>query len=258
MSQDIVDLDRVIADGGFGGTVTVGTIPVGDVGGDLKDSPLTVVGVNVFNTGGSIYSGTFGGPAGNNVNKIQFLDGPGQTKLFAGSVNTQLHAATSITNFVGLINVGDTLMCAGSHIRFENAAEDGSIIIDSTNVTAGNKTQELADFGGTIAVWGQQVVTLSADNTAIVVAGSQILLGSDSGTATDRTFSLSTTGVQGGQRVTIRFVSANQAELVASATNETIDGTTLTFNATKMTVTFEYDSTNTLWFQATPIVTTAP
>jgi hypothetical protein len=88
----------------------------------------------------------------------------------------------------------------------------------------------IEDDGTTIALWrpleyAKQSVSLTADDTAITVTRNFIEVSSDSGTATDRTFTLATTNMQAGVPVTISWSGANAGEIVSGATNMKLSAT---------------------------------
>lgn len=179
--------------------------------------------------------------------RVQFTSGGGSDAigLFVDNGQRAMLTAVRYTLFTGT----DFMMQADSGAS--------AVLVNMDNhSSSGQKTLSWPVMTGTIAAWSKQTVDLTVDNTAITVTGTQLLLSSDSSTATERTFSLATTGVIDGQPLTIRWVSGNQAELIPSATNRTIGNGTLTFNAAEMVVKFEFDATNSEWFQTTPLITT--
>ena len=129
--------------------------------------------------------------------------------------------------------------------------------IDGDTLPSGTPTVQFPNMAGRIAIQtDKQTAALTADDTAITVTASQILLTSDNATSTNRTFTLATTGAQEGQKLTIRFSDGtNACEIIATANNLLIGGSTITFNAVGQRVEFEFNEGK--WEQATALVAVA-
>jgi len=129
--------------------------------------------------------------------------------------------------------------------------------LDGSTLTTANRTTQFPDMAGVVAMATvRQDVALTADNTVVTVTASNILLTSDNATATNRTFTLATTGAQEGQKLTLRFSDGtNQCEIVATANNLLTDGVTITFNAVGQRVKLEFNEGK--WEQASDLTAVA-
>lgn len=123
---------------------------------------------------------------------------------------------------------------------------------------------KVRDSGGTTRIskdslFRKQAVTITADDTVIVIEPNTnyLEIDSDSATATDRSFRMSAAEAFEGQRMEMQFVDAtNQAEILSGSTNtKTIGGATITFNADGQVILWVFDGTD--WVQFTPIQTSS-
>ena len=152
----------------------------------------------------------------------------------------------------GVNSVSTVQSQSGLFIAGLNGNND-EVQIANTNITA-NRSQLLQDRAGTLGVLSSlQTESLTADDTAITVTSTTLLIQSDNATATNRTFTLATTGIVEGQPLTILFDDGtNQAELQSTTNNLTIGGATITFNAVGQLVDFKF--VNGKWRQVSALV----
>jgi hypothetical protein len=108
---------------------------------------------------------------------------------------------------------GDDLTIEGSNAFATSNASGGDIILDPGDLDGSG-----LDGGLKITkhvYYPKTDVSLTADDTAITVQGKKfILLSSDSGTAADRTFTLTTASVNSGHSMTLCWSGANAGEML--------------------------------------------
>ena len=85
--------------------------------------------------------------------------------------------------------------------------------IRTCNIGTTNRAGQLPDMNGTFAMWEKSTQTLTADCTVITITSSYLELSSDSATATDRTFTISTTGLVPGQEFSLGWQGGFKGEL---------------------------------------------
>ena len=159
-------------------------------------NPLRLQGLQAGATSDSIISSNAG--ILRRLSIAQILSSGGWSTL--GNSGT-----TAGTNFIGTTDAVDLV--------FKTNSAEGMRITSAGNVGIGTSSPNtLLDVNGGLAVRPSSSVSLTADNQAVTVGNSSfVLLSSNSGIATARTFTLSS-GLQDGQLMMI-ILTANAAEL---------------------------------------------
>ena len=102
----------------------------------------------------------------------------------------------------------DALFAQGTPLDFQKRVE-----IDTANLT-GIRSLEWPDIdNATISVWSKVTQNLTADDTVLIITSSYLELSSDSATATDRTVTISTSGLVAGQEFSLGWQGPNKGEL---------------------------------------------
>jgi len=247
--------------GGGGGASGSGTAEMftkwADASGTLEDSGwIEVSDRDLVNEAADFYIANSTGRANE---YIRFLSSGDRIFINSNNINTITSTSSGTQGIAEFRNQVQVYPVSGNSatVAIFNDASSNFSQIKAVNVT-GNVVAQLPNMAdATLAAWTtKQTAALTADDTAITVTASNILLTSDNATSTNRTFTLATTGAVEGQKLTLRFSDGtNACEIVASANNLLIGGTTITFNAVGQRVEFEFNEGK--WEQATALVAVA-